>query len=201
MLKSIDLGKTAILFMDFVNDVVHPEGKFAAMGVAAHLEQTRTIENAEKALVAARTKGLPVIHVRVAFRPGHRELNGDVPFWAGVIQGDALVEGTWGTEFLKALAPVENEVVMIKRGVSAFNDTELARYLTFKGIQTLVLAGVATNWVVEATTRDAADLGYTLVVLQDCCGSFNEELHSFSVQNILGSLATLTTANEFATAP
>jgi nicotinamidase-related amidase len=199
-LKSIDFSKTAILFMDFVNDTVHPEGKFAAMGVAAHLEQTRAIENAEKALVAARAKGLPVIHVRVAFRPGHPELNGDVPFWAGVIQGEALVEGTWGAEFLHAMAPVENEVVIIKRGVSAFNDTELARYLTFKGIKTLVLAGVATNWVVEATTRDAADLGYSLFVLQDCCGSFNEELHSFSVQNILGSLATLTTANEFATA-
>jgi nicotinamidase-related amidase len=199
-LESIDLSKTAFLVMDFVNDVVHPEGKFAAMGVAAHLEQIRTIENAEKALGAARAKGLPVIHVRVAFRPGHRELNGDVPYWAGVIQGDALVEGTWGAEFLPAMAPVEDEIVFIKRGVSAFNGTELVRYLAFKGIKTLVLAGVGTNWVVEATTRDAADLGYTLVVLQDCCGSFNEELHSFSVQNILGALATLTTANEFATA-
>jgi nicotinamidase-related amidase len=199
-LDSINLSNTALLVMDFVNDVVHPEGKFAAMGVAAHLEQTCAIANAEKALIAARAKGLPVIHVRVAFRPGYRELNGGVPFWAGVIQGDALVEGTWGTEFLPEMAPVEDELVIIKRGVSAFNGTELARYLSFKGIKTLVLAGVATNWVVEATTRDAADLGYSLVVLQDCCGSFNEELHSFSVQNIIGALATVTTANEFAAA-
>jgi gluconolactonase len=199
-MERIDRGKTALMVMDFENDIAHPQGKFAAMGVAAHLEQTRAIENAETALGAARARGLPVIHVRVAWRPGHPELNRDVPFWAGVIQGDALVESTWGAEFLPALAPATDEVVIVKRGVSAFNGTELGPYLAFKGIKTLVLAGVVTNWVIEGTTRDAADLGYTLVVLEDCCASFSEEMHRFSVQNILGALATLTTAEAFAAA-
>src|SRR5438105_443317 len=175
--------------MHFENDLVDPKGVFAPMGAAAHLEQTHAVENAQKALAAARDKGLRVIHIRVAWRPGHPELNGNVPFFAGVIQGGALVEGTWGAEFLPAMAPDEGEVVIVNRGVSAFNGTELVRYLALKGINTLVLAGFATNWVVEGTTRDAADLGYTLVVLQDCCASFSEELHSFSVQNILGVLA------------
>lgn len=199
-MERIDSSKTALLVMDFVNDVVDPKGKFAAMGVAAHLEQTHAVENAQKALVAARAKRLPVIHIRVAWRPGHPELNGNVPFFAGAIQGSALVEGTWGAAFLPAMAPAEGEVEIVKRGVSAFNGTELVRYLALKGIQTLVLAGVATNWVVEATSRDAADLGYTLIVLEDCCASFSEELHQFSIQNILGVLATLATADEFGAA-
>src|SRR5947208_3348846 len=141
-MDSIDRGTTALVVMHFENDIADPKGKFAAMGVAAHLEQTRAIEHAAQALGAARAKGLPVIHVRVAWRPGHPELNGEVPFWAGVIQGNALVEGTWGAEFLPAMAPATDEVVIVNRCVSAFNGTELVRYLAFKGIKTLVLAGL-----------------------------------------------------------
>ena len=42
-----------------------------------------------------------------------------------MIQGGALVEGTWGAEFLPAMAPDEGEVVIVNRGVSAFNGTTL----------------------------------------------------------------------------
>src|SRR5437763_16673835 len=106
--------------MHFENDLVDPKGVFAPMGAAAHLEQTHAVENVQKALAAARDKGLRVIHIRVAWRLVHPAVNGNVPFFAGVVQGGALVAGTWGAEFLPAIAPNEGEVVIVTRGVRAF---------------------------------------------------------------------------------
>lgn len=60
-------------------------------------------------------------------------------------------------------------------------------------------AGIATNFVIEGTARHAVDEGYQVVVLTDCCASFNDQMHTFSLQ-ILSQLGTAGTAEEFVTA-
>jgi nicotinamidase-related amidase len=195
-MTSIDPSKTALLIMDFMNDMVHPDGKFADQGWPAQIEERGTIRNAARALTAARDAQLPVMHVRLAWRPGHPDVNRDAPLFAGAPQLDALVEGTWGADFHADLQPADDEPVIVKRSVSAFAGTELDRLLTRQGAGTLVLAGFATSFVVEGTARDAVDRGYRVIVLEDCCASFTAEMHQFSIQGVLPLLGEVATMDE-----
>ena len=74
---SIDPTGTALLVMDFLNDMVHPDGKFAEQGWP--VQERQTIENAARVVSAARDADLEVIHVRVGWRPGHPDANRDAP--------------------------------------------------------------------------------------------------------------------------
>ena len=193
----IKTSRTALLVMDFQNDLVDPEGAFASQGTAAEVKEKRAIENTARVLATARSVGLSVVHVAVAWRPGHPEANRSAPLFAGVAEADALVEGTWGGEFHRDLQPAEGELVITKRGVSALTGTELDRLLRLRDINLLVLTGFATNFVVEGTARDAVDRGYALIVLSDCCASFTDEMHRFALEAILPQLGKLETSEEF----
>ena len=76
-----------------------------------------------------------------------------------------MVEGTWGSEIHEKLTPQAGEPIVTKRGVSAFTASDLDQILRTKRIGTLILAGVATNFVVEGTARQACDLGYDTIVV------------------------------------
>ena len=196
---TLEKAKTALFVMDFQNDIVDPKGVLGAQGMAAQVQEKKAIENTAKALEAARSKGLLVVHVGVAFRKGYPEIGPGAPLFQGIKQANALLEGSWGADFHPGVKPVEGEVVVIKRGVSALAGTDLNAMLRSKGIATLVLTGIATNFVIEGTARHAVDEGYQVVVLTDCCASFNEQMHTFSLR-ILSQLSTAATAEEFVTA-
>lgn len=196
-MTSIDRTRTALLLMDFQNDMVDPKGAFASQGWASQIEEKQAIENTARALTRARGAGLRVIHVGVAWRPGHPEANRHAPLFAGVEQAEGLVEDTWGAEFHPRLQPADGELVIRKRGVSALAGTELDRFLRLSDINVLVLTGFSTNWVVEGTARDAVDRGYSVIVLGDCCATFNDEMNRFALEVTLPLLGTVTTSDEF----
>ena len=199
MVEKLELGKTAYLVMDFQNDIVDPKGAIGAQGMAAQVREKGAIENTAKALAAARRNGALVVHVGVAFRPGHPEIGPGVPLFQGIKEAGALLEGSWGADFHPQLKPADGEIVVIKRGVSAFAGTDLGAMFRSRGITTLVLAGIATNFVIEGTARHAVDEGYQVVVLSDCCASFDDDMHGFALQ-ILSQLGTSATADEFCAA-
>ena len=61
-----------------------------------------------------------------------------------------------------------------------------------RGVQTIVLGGIATNIGVESTARSAAEHGYELVIPEDLCSTFSAEMHAFSFTHILPRLARVT---------
>ena len=79
----IETARTALLVMDFQNDLVHPEGAFGSQGPAAEVKEKGAIENTARVLATARNTGLTVVHVAVAFRRGHHEANRSAPLFAG----------------------------------------------------------------------------------------------------------------------
>ena len=114
----------------------------------------------------------------------------------GLHGANALIEGTWGAAIHSAVTPQEGEPVVTKRGVSAFMASDLEPMLKNKRIGTLLLAGVATNFVVEGTAREASDRGYRVVVVGDCCASVSQEAHDAALTVALPFLATITTLEE-----
>jgi biuret amidohydrolase len=196
-MSGIDVSRTALIVMDFQNDIIHPDGAFGGQGAAEQVANANAVPNTAKALAAARKAGMTVVHIGVSMRPGHPEISNVSPLFQGIKQANALVEGTWGVEFHPDLAPAEGEVVAMKPGVSSFAGTDVDLILRNRGIDRVVLAGIATTFVVEGTARHAADLGYGVTVLEDCCASMTDEMHQASIV-VLSMLGGVSSSAEFA---
>jgi nicotinamidase-related amidase len=87
-------------------------------------------------------------------------------------------------EFVPEMAPREGDVVITKRNWGAFYGTELELQLRRRGVRTLVLGGISTNFGVESTARDAFERGYDLVLVEDAMAGMSAEAHHFSVTTI-----------------
>lgn len=82
------------------------------------------------------------------------------------------------------VAPHDDDVVLAHHRVSGFHGTELDTVLRGGGIDTVVLAGVATNLAVESTARAAADLGYRVLVVSDACSAVSGQAHDASLASL-----------------
>ncbi|GIW07373.1 MAG: hypothetical protein KatS3mg060_2178 [Dehalococcoidia bacterium] len=190
----------AFLALHLQNDIVHPAGAFGAERAAIRPTLDALLDATARALNAARARGLLVVHGAVAYRPGYPDLNRRAPLFAAIAARGALVEGSWGAAFHERTAPRPGEVVVAGRGMSAFGGTDLDALLRLHRIETLVLAGFATNGVVESTAREAVDRGYGVVVLEDCCAAASDELHRNALR-LLGALGDVVTSDTLVLPP
>ena len=199
MALQIDKLTTALLVMDCENDIVHKDGAAGGpMGFAAHIERRGTLENIRKILDKARAAGMTVLYMEVMFdlgKPEELPHRGEFPQRLEAMWGKAVKKGTWGGEIHDEVKPLPGEQRIGKWIVSSFARSKLDAVLKEKGITDLILTGVATNMVVEATARDAFDRGYSVVIVEDGVASFSEEAHQFAI-NILRMFADVTSTDE-----
>lgn len=193
----IDPARTALVLLDYQNYNVHPEGYWAQAIPGSAERAAPAVARTAEVLFAARAAGITVIHVQNAWRDGHPDVNPHTPWQADAKAAGRSTEGTWGIEFIEALAPIAGELVVRKRAVSGFAGTELDRLLHVHDISTLVIAGIITNFAAEGTARDASDRGYRVIVLADCCESVSDELHTFAVTQIMPAIGEVVTAADF----
>jgi nicotinamidase-related amidase len=196
MALEIDKQHTALLTMDFENDIIHPEGAFKDFGFAQMVADNNVLDKAAQLLAAARGAGVKVIYISVKFRPGYPERPANAGLFEAIHGATALVEGTWGAQIHDNLTPQDGEAVVTKRGVSAFTASDLDQILRTSHIGTLLLSGVATNFVVEGTARQASDLGFNTIVVGDCCASVSQEAHDASLTIALPFLCTISNLEE-----
>jgi nicotinamidase-related amidase len=196
----LDAARTALILLDYQNYNVHPDGYWAQTIPGSAERAAPAVARTAEVLAAARAAGITVIHVQNAWRYGHPDVNPHTPWQADAKAAGRSTEGTWGIEFIEALAPLAGEPVVRKRAVSGFAATELERLLLILDISTLVIAGIVTNFAAEGTARDASDRGYRVIVLADCCESVTDEMHEFSITQILPFIGEVVTAADFKTA-
>ncbi|HHT7802616.1 TPA: cysteine hydrolase family protein [Streptococcus suis] len=101
----------------------------------------------QDSITKARQAGIEVIHVR------HHD--------------QELIKGTADWEIHPLVAPLENEMIFDKTFNSAFKETGLHTYLQEKGIEQLIIMGMATNFCIDTTIKVAFELGYKVTVIQD----------------------------------
>lgn len=80
------------------------------------------------------------------------------------------------------------DVTITKRQWGAFHGTELDLQLRRRGRDTIVLGGIATNFGVESTARQAWELGYQLIIAEDLCTSLDKTAHDFACTRIFPRL-------------
>lgn len=149
---------------------------------------------ARAAALAARFRaaGAPVFLVRVGWSPDF----GDAPKQTvdAPMGARSLPEDWW--EFPAALGVEDGDIRIQKRQWGAFYGTDLDLQLRRRGISTVVLAGIATNIGVESTARNAWEMGYELVLVEDACSAHNKEQHDGSMQTIFPRISRVRSTDE-----
>ena len=90
------------------------------------------------------------------------------------------------------------DILITKSTWGAFSVPELDRELRKRGVRTIVLGGVATQFGVESTARQAWELGYELVIVTDATTSIAIEAHDNSMQRIFPRIARVTDSSALA---
>jgi len=168
-------------------------------GVVERLGQPGVLDRLAEGLAAARNAGVPVIFVRVAFRPGFPEVsptNRSFSALAGTA-GDRFGEDNPATQIHPAVAPRPGEPVVVKKRVSAFTGSDLAVLLRSMSVNELVLTGIATSGVVLSTLREAADRDYQLTVLTDACADADEEVQRVLLGKVFPRQAAVITTEQW----
>lgn len=182
--STIAPGTTALLLMDFQNGLVP---RFA--------DSDGLIGRAAEAIDLIRRAGGHIGYVRIGFTD---EDKAQVPpqhmFAAHLAQaGGALDHDHPATQIDSRIAPQDGDIVVRKTRVGAFSTTDLAQQLHARGVDTLILAGIATSGVVLSTVRDAADRDYRLIVLSDVCADPDPETHALLTERVFPRQAQVVT--------
>ena len=183
---ALDPKTAALLVMDFQIAAV----EMIASATDAFLARTAEV------VEAARNAGMRIIYVVVSFRAGYPELNPENKAFAPVRESGRFIDGSRGTQVHAAVAPKPGDAVVTKHRVSVFAGTDLDMILRANGVDTLVLAGLATSGVVLSTLRHAADADYRLAVVEDCCGDRDAEVHRVLMEKVFARQATVLKAEE-----
>jgi nicotinamidase-related amidase len=167
-------------------------------GVVERLGSPPVVDAADRAVKAARVSKIPVLFVRVAFRPGYPEITESNRAFSAISQaGDTMTLDHPATQVHAALEPLPDEPVIVKRRVSAFSGSDLGILLRAAEADTLVLAGIATSGVVLSTLRQAADLDYRITVLSDACADPDPEVHRVLMEKVFPRQARVTSTEEW----
>ncbi|MDR0534200.1 MAG: hydrolase [Verrucomicrobiales bacterium] len=169
----LDIKRSALVLIDLQQGIVN-------MPVAPH-SGAEVVRKSKQLAERFRAAGAPVVLVRVIFSPDGKDVlhpQVDEPMHRGPLPDN------W-TEFTADVSPQAGDIVITKRQWGAFYGTELDLQLRRRGINTIVLGGIATNIGVESTARAAFELGYEQVFVEDAMSSLSVEAHAFAVRTIL----------------
>jgi nicotinamidase-related amidase len=175
---ALDPRTTALVLVDVQKGVL-------AMPLAPH-GAAQIVQNAARLGLHFEEVGAVVALVHVGFSSGAADrLSQPVdapPSTQGAPPSDYA-------DFAPEIASLHADIVVKKRQWGAFYGTELDLQLRRRGIQTIVLAGIATNFGVESTAREAWQNNYAVVVAEDAVTSIGEDMHRFSIEKILPRIA------------
>lgn len=95
-----------------------------------------------------------------------------------------------------AVTPQQGDVVIVKHTWGAFHGTGLDDALRSRGVETVVLGGIATNFGVESTARAADEHGYAVVSVSDAMTGLDAHAHEFALDYVLPRLGPVRTTAE-----
>lgn len=201
--RSLESHRTALLCIDMQYlDAAPGYGVFAnveASGVPPEAQEYyfdrlkyTVLPNVRRLQDAFRSHGLEVIHTRIQSltmdgrdrSPGHKRL------------GLHAAPGSREADFLEAVAPVENEIVINKTASGVFNSTNIAYILRNMEITGLFVTGVYSNECVSTAIRDACDLGFYVTLISDGCATVTPELQRATMITMKDRYARVLTTEE-----
>ena len=185
----LDPRHTAIVVIDLQKGIAGRPG--------TPLATATVIANSARLLVAARAAGAQPVLVHVGFAAdGADRLQSTVD---QQMRGAGAMPPDW-MELIPELDRQPSDVVILKRQWGAFYGTGLDLQLRRRGLTTIVLCGIATEFGVESTARDAYEHGYELIFAADAMTGMTAESHANSIERIFPRLGRVRSTEEIVTA-
>ena len=179
----LDPKKTALVIIDLQKGIVaHKTAPHASADV---------IKRSAQLAEALRQKGGKVVYVHVNMSD-FLKLPADQP----TRDPNAPAPPPEASELVPAAGFQDGDLLITKRHWGAFAGTDLEKQLRQRGIETILLTGISTNFGVESTARQGTGLGFGFVIVEDACTSQDAEMHKFSFEKIFPRLARVRSTDE-----
>lgn len=169
---------SVLLALHYQNENCHPDGKIK-IGIKEDADwRYETLDRAKRLFAGLREHKIPIVHVRLAVRPDHRDVIANNFIFRQWVEVGAWKEGSWGVEFIEGLEPLAQEHVVTHTRNNTFYNSSLQEVVNLLNPRRLMVCGVSTAYVVESTVRHAADVGYETMVVGDACSTATLEMHN-----------------------
>lgn len=201
--RSLEHHNTALLCIDMQYlDAARGHGVFASAETANMPAEAQdyyfdrlenlVLPNVARLQTAFRARQLEVIHTRIQSltqdgrerSPGHKRLGLHAP------------PGSREADFLEAVAPLDNEIVINKTASGVFNSTNIEYVLRNLQVDGLFVVGVYSNECVSTAIRDACDLGFYVTLISDACATVTPELQNATITTMKDRYARVFTTDE-----
>ncbi len=185
----LDARRTAIVVIDLQKGIVRMPG--------APYPRQDVVTKCARLLAAARAAGAQPVLVHVGGSPD------------GADRLHSTADQTWKSsgplppdwsELIPELDRQPGDVVILKRQWGAFYGTDLDLQLRRRGLTMIVMCGIATEFGVESTARDAYELGYELIFAEDAMTGSSDESHANSVERIFPRMGRVRSTEEIVAA-
>jgi len=182
----LDRARTALMVVDIQNTYLSPKDtpeEDARWRPFVRRMREKVIPNTAKLIADCRSRGVEVIHARIAClkEDGRdRSLSQKKPGFNYLL----MPKDTDEAQIVSELAPEGDEICVLKTTDSALTGTNLRLILHNMGITDVIVAGIFTDQCISSTVRSLADESFSVWVVEDCCAAATEELHEHELRVI-----------------
>jgi len=180
----INIEKTALVVIDLQKGIV-------SMQTEPHSSKV-VIENTVKILTEARRRDIPVFLVHVTPSPDLKDALRPVSETSYQM---SKYDSSW-SEYVPELSIQPSDFLITKHQWGAFYGTDLDLQLRRRGIDTIILCGISTNFGVESTGRFAYEYGFNQIFVSDAMAARSKEEHEHPLKYIFPRLGLIRTTNE-----
>ena len=175
-------ARTALVNVDMQNRFVQGSPVSAPDGLAV-------LDRINRLAAACRDAGILVIHTSQVFRPDGSNIGvlGEI---SPAVKAGILAKGSASAALHKGLVVDARDILLDKPRFGAFQSTDLELILRSRGIDTIIISGIATNVCCEMTAREAMVRDFHVFFLSD--GTATAEMGGASAAELQkATLATL----------
>lgn len=176
--------RDALIALHFQNDICHSEGRIPFSLNRNTSEAVAFLDASKCALEAARRAGWTIAHMHIVFAADYSDLPRNCRLFQRTEALGALKRGSWGAAPYAGFEPGGGEIFVSGTGNSAFRRTDLEGLLREREVDRINVIGLATQFSVEHTVREAVDMGYVVRMFADCCASGDAEAHAASLRTL-----------------
>ena len=205
----IDHTKTALLVLDLQKLICDPAGAAYVESVAGAPAGQDVLGPVRNVIDSCRDVGMHIMWSLWGLEGDGRDTGIAALKWPGMEPGTPGSPATWGNrdaELVDGFEALPGEPVVYKHRFSSCYNTPVLEYMREWGIETLVICGVTSANCAHATTIDAWNQNYKVIVLADTTTSIphpgeNQPLgtgqHWEALRNIQMNYGDILTSQEF----
>lgn len=187
------LGKLVIF--ESLKEVVNPEHTALVLwdcqnGLVNNIfNREEYLANLKGLLASARRQKIPVVYSKITPLPAGyqsawgiyqsmKRFNVDDPSKIPVF----MKPGSPEAEISATVAAIDGDAVINKHTANIFFGTHFEQLMRFRGIQSILFTGIATEYGVEHSAREAGIRGFYPVVVSDCVSSTDKTAHEMALK-------------------